>query len=172
MRRVLALGLVVAVALVVGARRRRAAHAPAVSASAGSEARVGDGRTSRPAAGEVVNEAAHDAPAPAHDAAPSHFVSVPWVALGAPGNGAELLIRYHATAQMELDRVDVQETDTQVFVTVLMRAEAPSGGRLADEIEAGASARLRRPLGDRELVHAPLDWSGSPSRRQQDHPAA
>jgi hypothetical protein len=164
MRRVLALGLVVALALVMQARRRR---------RAGAGAHGGDGQSSRPAAPDGVTVPAQAPPAPAaHDAAPSHFVSVPWVALGAAGDGGELRIRYRASAQMELDRVDVQETDTQIFVTVLMRAEARSGGPLGDEIEADASARLQRPLADRELVHVPLDWSGAASRRQQDHPAA
>jgi hypothetical protein len=163
MRRVLALGLVVALALAVHARRRRRAAAPAHG---------GDRRSSR-AAGDSAKAPAQAPPAPAApDAAPSHFVSVPWVALAPAGDGEELRIRYRATAQMELDRVDVQETDTQVFVTVLVRAEAPSGGRLADEIETDATALLHRPLGDRELVHAPLDWSGAPSRRRRDHPAA
>jgi hypothetical protein len=163
MRRVLALGLVVALALAVHARRRRRAAAPAHG---------GDRQSSR-AAGDGAKAPAQAPPAPAaHDAAPSHFVSVPWVPRGAAGDGGELRIRYRASAQMELDRVDVQETDTQVFVTVLMRAEARSGSPLGDEIEADASARLQRPLADRELVHAPLDWSGAASRRHQDHPAA
>jgi hypothetical protein len=161
MRRVLALGLLVALVLAYARRRRRAATA----------ASDGDRQSSRPTTGDAEHVPAEAPPAPAQAAAPSHFVSVPWVALPA-GDGEELRIRYRATAQMELDRVDVQETDTQVFVTVLVRAEAPSGGRLADEIEADATALLHRPLGDRELVHAPLDWSGAPSRRRQDHPAA
>jgi hypothetical protein len=162
MRRVLALGLVLALALAYARCRRRAETA----------ARRGEARPSRPAGGDPENVPAPAPQAPAQAAAPSHFVSVPWVALGAAGDDEELRIRYRATAQMELDRVDVQETDTQVFVTVLVRAEPPSGGRLADEIEADATALLHRPLGDRELVHAPLDWSGAPSRRRQDHPAA
>ena len=56
---------------------------------------------------------------------------------------------------MELDRVDAQETPTQVFVTVLMRSRAPAGGWFAFAREHEAVVPLARPLGERELVHAP-----------------
>jgi hypothetical protein len=58
---------------------------------------------------------------------------------------------------MELDRVDAQETPTQVFVTVLMRWRPPAGGWFALEQRDEAVVPLAQPLGERELVHAPVD---------------
>lgn len=102
-------------------------------------------------------------PAPALPAPPppadSPFVSVPWALAGAPEDRAELRVRYAAHPLLELDRVDAQETPTQVFVTVLMRRRAAAtddgGGETAPECEA--TVALSGPLGARELVHAPAD---------------
>lgn len=70
---------------------------------------------------------------------------------------------------MELARVDVRETASQVFVTVLARWE-PSTGEVATSPAADvgrkreATASLRDPLGDRALVHAPHDAPPTPPR--------
>jgi hypothetical protein len=90
------------------------------------------------------------------------FVSVPWELVAAPDDEPALTIRYRAGAHMELDRVDAQETPTQVFVTVLMRRLSSTGGGLAQVEEREAVVRLGHPLGARELVHAPVDEPGDP----------
>ena len=96
-------------------------------------------------------------PAPAVEraalpAAPS-FLSVPWTLVAAPEDAAELAIQLDIPAPLVLDRVDVQETPTQVFVTVIAR-------EATEETEPGdgaATVALSRPLGERELIHAPAD---------------
>ena len=96
--------------------------------------------------------------APASEAV--RFVSVPWTLVEASVSEPRLTIRYHDDEHMELDRIDAQETSTQVFVTALMRWSPPAGGRLAYEQEHEALVRLSAPLGERELVHAPVDLDG------------
>ena len=85
------------------------------------------------------------------------FVSVPWEPVAPPGEDLELAIRLTRSEQMTLDRVDVRETPTQVFVTVIARWEPPAGGRFAFDIEETATVTLSAPLGDRELVHGATD---------------
>jgi hypothetical protein len=99
------------------------------------------------------------APPPAPPALPPgpRFVSIAWTLVAAPAERAELTLRYASTEHMELDRVDAQETPTQVFVTVLMRRRPPAGGSLAWEPEHEATVALSAPLAGRELVHAPVD---------------
>jgi len=89
-------------------------------------------------------------------------VSVPWELLAAPADEPSLTIRYRSDEQIELDRIDAQETPTQVFVTALMRRRLPAGGGFADAEEHEALVPLSRPLGERELVHAPVDEPGGP----------
>jgi hypothetical protein len=95
-------------------------------------------------------------------AAGERFVSVPWELIAAPPDDPSLTIRYRSDEQMELDRVDAQETPTQVFVTALMRWRPPAGGWFAYAEEHEALVPLSRPLGERELVHAPVDEPGGP----------
>jgi hypothetical protein len=90
------------------------------------------------------------------------FVSVAWTLVEASADEPSLTIRYRDDGRMELDRVDAQETPTQVFVTVLMRRQPPAGGSPADGHEHEAVVPLSRPLGERELVHAPVDEPGGP----------
>jgi hypothetical protein len=87
----------------------------------------------------------------------SRFVSVPWTLLEAFPTEPQLTIRYVGDEHMELDRVDAQETPTQVFVTVLMRRLPAAGGSPAPAQEHEAVLPLAQPLGERELVHAPVD---------------
>ena len=92
---------------------------------------------------------------PALPAAQS-FLSVPWTLVEAPEDAAELAIRAEIAERLTLDRVDVQETPTQVFVTVLVRPQAaaePAGEHGATD----TTVTLSRPLGERELIHAPAD---------------
>jgi hypothetical protein len=127
MRRLIALVLLVLAAVVV--LRRRFARTPALE----------------PPAAEPLALL----PAPS-------FLSVPWTLVEAPATLAELAIRADIVAPLTLDRVDVQETPTQVFVTVLARPQAhdeatePSGA-------TDTTVMLSRPLGERELIHAPAD---------------
>lgn len=102
------------------------------------------------------------APAPERPALPPapRFLSVPWTLLDAPAERSELAIRYSASEQMELDRIDAQETPTQVFVTVIVRWTPPAGGSFASRRETDATVELSRPLGERELIHAPDDLAG------------
>ncbi len=61
---------------------------------------------------------------------------------------------------MELARVDVRETASQVFVTVLARWRPLDAGRDTQpepDLKRTATAALKSPLGDRALVHAPHD---------------
>ena len=101
--------------------------------------------------------------------APSRFVSIPWTLAAAPEDRAELRLRYACTEQMELDRVDVQETPSQVFVTVLMRWQPPAGGWFAWERQHEAVVALSGPLGSRALVHAPVDVA-APGDEPEDRP--
>jgi hypothetical protein len=115
-----------------------------------------------------------DGPAPAPPLAPparpalppappspgTRFVSAPWELVAAPAGEPSLTIRYRSDEHMELDRVDAQETPTQLFVTVLMRWQPPAGGWFAFTDEHEAVVPLGRPLGERELVHAPVDEPG------------
>lgn len=96
--------------------------------------------------------------APAVLPAPPRFVSIPWTIGDAPADAPELTIRFARDAGMELDRVDVQETPTQVFVTVLVRWQPPAGGGApAWDAAEEATVPLAAPLGERELIHAPVD---------------
>lgn len=125
-------------------------------------------RALRRRAAEAPLEAAPDLPALAALPAGPRFVSVPWSLAAEPALGeAELAIRYRCAEGMELDRVDAQETPTQVFVTVIARWEPPAGGWFAWEQEHEATIRLAHPLGERELLHAPVDdgpHGGEPAR--------
>jgi hypothetical protein len=98
-------------------------------------------------------------PAPAAPALPPgpRFLSVPWTLVDAPAERGELAIRYASAEHMQLDRIDAQETPTQVFVTVLVRWSPPAGGWFASQRETDATVALTRPLGERELIHAPDD---------------
>ncbi|MBS1868903.1 MAG: hypothetical protein JSS99_04515 [Actinobacteria bacterium] len=116
-------------------RRRRAAGAPLAA---------------RPPQPALAPTAAPDAPG-------SRFVSVPWTLVEAPADEPSLAIRYRSDEHMELDRIDAQETPTQVFVTVLTRWSPPAGGWVALGREQDAVVRLSAPLGARELVHAAVD---------------
>ena len=87
----------------------------------------------------------------------ARFVSVPWTLVDADPAGARLRIRYESDEHMELDRVDAQETPTQVFVTVLLRRDPVAGDRLGLAQEHEAVVPLGGPLGERELVHTPVD---------------
>jgi len=83
--------------------------------------------------------------APALPAGP-RFVSVPWTLVEAPEDQPELRIRAPGGG-----RVDVRETPTQVFVTVI------AGGETSDASPDPTVVALSRPLGARELIHAPVD---------------
>lgn len=91
------------------------------------------------------------------------FVSVPWSLVEAPGDHPHLTIRYSSSTHLVLDRIDAQETPTQVFVTVLMRWSPPAGGPSASQDEQEATVALSGPLGSRELIHAPVDDDGGPA---------
>ena len=93
-------------------------------------------------------------PAPSGD---SRFLSVPWTLVAAPADEPALTISYRSDEHMELDRVDAQETPTQLFVTVLMRRRAPTADSVAGAEEHDATVALSRPVGERELAHAPVD---------------
>ena len=97
-------------------------------------------------------------------------MSVPWTLAAAPADRAQLTIRFACDDQLELDRVDAQETPTQVFVTVLVRrnAAAAAGDSATEPREQETTVALSSPLGARELVHAPDD----PAQPEAIHTAA
>ena len=101
---------------------------------------------------------AADEPAPGSPGSP--FRSVAWELLdGEPSaEAAELRIGFSLVGRHEsLARVDVRETASQVFVTVLARFDPPEGGWFAYAEAHQATIALQAPLGDRALVHAPAD---------------
>ncbi|MBB4664514.1 hypothetical protein [Conexibacter arvalis] len=102
-------------------------------------------------------EAVHNAEA----ATPgSPFRSVAWELLdGEPEPDAtELRIGFSLVGRYEtLARIDVRETASQVFVTVLARFDPPEGGWFGYAEAHQATIVLDGPLGDRALVHAPTD---------------
>ncbi|MGN6189362.1 MAG: hypothetical protein ACTHOE_10715 [Conexibacter sp.] len=106
------------------------------------------------------------APSPVTPLAPAapgtRFVSVPWELVAAPADEASLTVRYRSDEHMELDRIDAQETPTQVFVTALMRWRPPADGWFAFAQEHQTVVPLAEPLGERELVHAPVDEPSGP----------
>ncbi|HZV73817.1 MAG TPA: hypothetical protein VFF79_08905 [Conexibacter sp.] len=114
---------------------------------------------SRAAARPPLDTAVPTPPAALLEQAP-RFVSVPWTVVSAPEDRAELTLRYTCTEHMGLDRIDAQETPTQVFVTVLTRWQPPAGGWFAWQQERTATVALSGPLGTRALVHAPVDADG------------
>ncbi len=122
---------------------------------------------SRPATPQVSDAPAAAAPIavpPPPDG--SRFVSVPWMLVAAPADRSQLTIRFACDDQLELDRVDAQETPTQVFVTVLLRRRTASCNLAGEPQENETTVALSAPLGARELVHAPDDLaasSGEPS---------
>lgn len=128
MRRLLALAVLVALAGALIARRWRRAR------QASSPPRP----TSPPPAG-----------------AP-RFASVPWTLVDAPAERPRLTLRCRQDDRFVLDRVDAQETPTQVFVTALARHEPRSGDEPPRE-PAVVTVALSGPLGDRELIPAPVD---------------
>jgi len=118
--------------------------------------------TSRPSEDDRLaqhNAAPELAPA-TRPATSSPFRSVAWQLLGEEPPAAEateLRIGFSLVGRYEsLARVDVRETDSQVFVTVLARFDPPEGGWFAYAEAHQATVTLSRPLGDRALVHAPV----------------
>jgi hypothetical protein len=87
----------------------------------------------------------------------ARFVSVPWTLVETDPADPQLKICCAADEHMELDRVDAQETPTQVFVTALMCWRPAAAGRSASARQLEAVVSLSRPLGARELVHTPVD---------------
>lgn len=94
------------------------------------------------------------------------FLSIPWSPHPDPPPAGTTELRLHCTLTaegMELARVDVRETASQVFVTVLARwapgepGDAPAAGTALTGRKREATATLRQPLGERTLVHAPHD---------------
>ena len=90
------------------------------------------------------------------------FVSIAWWAVDdpPPEDATELPIRFQLAAggAMRLDRIDVRETGSQVFVTVLAWWEpSPGDPRGSATEDHDATVTLAQPLGDRALVHAPHD---------------
>ncbi|HST41558.1 MAG TPA: hypothetical protein VLK58_18715 [Conexibacter sp.] len=106
-------------------------------------------------------------PEPPSAAARGRFLSIPWSPHPDPPPSDTTELRLHCTLTadgMELARVDVRETASQVFVTVLARwapAPPPGDGEASSQTPTGrkreATATLREPLGERALVHAPHD---------------
>jgi len=89
----------------------------------------------------------------------ARFVSVAWTLVASNPAEPGLTISWAGDEHMELDRVDAQETPTQVFVTVLVRWSPPTGAGegSAQTREHEAVVVLSGPLGTRELVHTPVD---------------
>lgn len=112
-------------------------------------------------------ERAYEPEGRGYDPAP-RFVSLAWTAADAqPGaETTELRVRFGLVpGEMRLDRIDVRETASQVFVTVLAWWEPPAAPPAEADRDAGTvpsderieTVALREPLGDRTLVHAPHD---------------
>jgi hypothetical protein len=145
-------------------RRLRAAQAPLAPGASG-------GAPALPAAAPHAPAPRAPAAAPRAPAVPAvpplaviseeRFASVSWQLVDAPGDRAQLTVRCAVERGMELDRVDAQETPTQVFVTALTRRRE-EGASDADAPAPEATVQLSAPLGERELVHAPVDVRAAP----------
>jgi hypothetical protein len=94
------------------------------------------------------------ASAPPSRTLPPRFLSVPWQLAEPAGEEAELAIRFAHAEGTALDRVDVRETPTQVYVTVIVRAAGVGTGA---PVQQTATVTLSAPLGDRELVPGATD---------------
>lgn len=154
-------------------RRRRAARAVAHADHAAIP--VVTGHPARLPQPQVEPEsAATEAPStPVMETAAPRFLSIPWSTHPDPPPPTATELQIHCTLTspaMELARVDVRETASQVFVTVLARWRpvapasppdppdaAPPAEARAPDLERTATATLKAPLGDRALVHAPHD---------------
>jgi hypothetical protein len=147
MRRAAAFGLAGALAGAAAALRHRAQRPP-LAASRPSTARP------MPPASVATSRA------PASDAPPTRFRSVRWELVAAPADRAELTLAHAAGAHLRSSRIDVRETPSQVFVTVLVEARADTPAPDAPATRAEATIPLSRPLGGRELVPAPTDPLG------------
>lgn len=97
-----------------------------------------------------------DTPVAALPSAEQHFVSVPWTLTAEPTDKPRLAIRCRQDDRLVLDRVDVQETPTQVFLTAIARRR-PRDPSEPPRADADATVALSRPLGARELIPAPVD---------------
>lgn len=95
-----------------------------------------------------------DAPAPTGGG--PRFVSVAWTLAAPPNDRPELAVRCRQDDRLVLDRVDVQETPTQVFLTAIARQQ-PRTGEEPPRTDAEATVALSRPLGTRELIATPVD---------------
>ncbi len=153
---VVALGVI---ALLRG--RRRAAQAVTTVDQRAIPARAED--RERPSQPQVEREPAGvmEPAAPVMETAP-RFLSIPWSTYPDPPPPDTTELQIHCTltsAAMELARVDVRETGSQVFVTVLARWRPPDAALppSAPDLKRTATAALQAPLGDRALVHAPHD---------------
>lgn len=135
MRRLAALALLAALVAVAAARRARSRATQIAPPSP-----PGDGL----------------APAPAASGPGNRFVSVAWTLSAPPGERPELAISCRQDDELVLDRVDVQETPTQVFLTAIARREPRAAGDPPRE-DAHATVALSGPLGERELIATPVD---------------
>jgi hypothetical protein len=153
-RRVVPAGLIALFAATLAAWRRRA------------RARAERGELAGDAAAPALAQAPREAEVPATPPDPTapRFVSVPWTLVSGASEDdtrqqRELPIEFTLLGErMDLDRIDVRETDSQVFVTVLARYEPPAPGAPeppAYGVAREAVVRLAAPLGERALVHAP-----------------
>src|SRR5829696_2281826 len=98
--------------LIVRLRHARASNAPAP--------------VTAPAPVPALHAVTVDEPPVTH-AAP-RFLSIPWQLVSPPSDDAELEIAFSRNEHEELDRVDVQETPTQVFVTVIVHWRLHAAG--------------------------------------------
>ena len=139
MRRIAAVGTLAVLAWALLARRRQRRAVTPLPAQPGPEP-------------ESLAAPAPDAP----------FASVAWTLATPPGKRSELAIRCHQDDALVLDRVEVQETPTQVFLTAIARREPLGPGEPPRE-HAHATVALSRPLGERELIPTPVDAGPAPS---------
>lgn len=147
MGRIALVAVLLALAATVIARRRRAQARQQAAAP-----------TDRPA--PPPSKGTADAPAPdsARDATPAGlpFASVAWTLVAAPAEQAELTVECHQDDELELVRVDAQETPTQVFLTAIARRRRRDDGEPPRE-RARATVKLSEPLGQRTLIATPVD---------------
>jgi hypothetical protein len=156
MRRRAVPALIASFAVGLGLWRRSRRRAAAPSANAGA--------ISVPTGDRAISPNPQVEPERSSDT--RRFLSIPWSPHPDPPQAGSTELRIHCTLTsegMELARVDVRETASQVFVTVLAQwaPEDPHPAAHAGTAPTGrkreATATLREPLGDRALVHAPHD---------------
>jgi hypothetical protein len=86
--------------------------------------------------------------------------STPWIVDRASADEARLVLKYATPVgrgiSHSLDRIEVDEGETEVRIAVIQTLRLPLGGASWVTFPEYVKVTLREPLGDRRLTHAPV----------------